>query len=62
MVADLVPSTGEREFRRGSSNGVPVRLLGVFAIVDAVMWSESECNDGGEGLGFYCPRWQVVFG
>ena len=30
-----------------------VRLSRALAIVDEVMWSESECNDGGGDLGFY---------
>ena len=60
--ADPVPSTGERESRRGSSSGVLVKLSRVFAIVDVVMWSESECNDSGGDLGFYHARWQVAFG
>ena len=46
MVVDPVLSTGERESRRDSSNGVTVRLLGVFAIMDAVVWSKSERDDG----------------
>ena len=60
--ADPVPSTGERESRRGSSSGVSVRLSRVLAIVDAVVWSESELDDGGGDLGFYHPRRQVAFG
>ena len=57
VVADLAPSTSERESWRGNSSGVLVRLSGVFAIMDAVVWLESECDDGGGDLGFYHPRW-----